>query len=104
MPLLQIPELNRRQEFEPSTILRVEAQSNYCRVHFANESTLVVSKVLHWVQERLPAEMFLRVHRSHLVNKLYVQQVKGNQSKTLVLTNGEVIGVSRRKNGVVDSV
>lgn len=87
----------------PGSILRVEASSNYCKIHFINQQKrLVVSKVLLWVQDRLPADMFIRVHRSHLVNRLHVQKVKGTSVKIIQLTNGEFIPVSRRKQAMLD--
>ena len=95
MSLLQIPELNKIRVFEPTSILRVEAQSNYCKIHFADQhQTLVVSKVLMWVQERLPPDMFVRVHRSHLVNKNYVQEI--TISGNIIMQNTAVASVSRR--------
>ena len=88
--------------FEPLSIIRVEACSNYCRIYFTNQQKeLVVSKVLHWVQQRLPADMFVRVHRSHLVNRMYVEKVTGRAPKLIALTNGEQVPVSRRKKACI---
>jgi DNA-binding LytR/AlgR family response regulator len=97
--LLQIPQAEGIYLLEPGSILRVEASNNYCKIHFINQQRrlVVVSKVLLWVQDRLPADMFIRVHRSHLVNRLHVQQVKGNGTKTVELTSGEFVPVSRRR-------
>ena len=101
--MLRIPETDGNCLLEPGSILRVKASSNYCIIYFTNQQKqLVVSKVLRWVQERLPAEMFLRVHRSHLVNRMHVQQVKGSLIKSIQLTNGDYVPVSRRKRGVLE--
>lgn len=98
MKLLEIPEIRNTCLIEPASILRVEAFSNYSKIYFANQSkTLLVSKVLAWVEEKLPQDMFLRVHRSHLVNRLYIKDVKDIKHKTLELMNGELVTVSRRK-------
>ncbi len=87
--------------FEPANIIRVQAHSNYCKIHFTNlTGTLVISKVLHLVQANLPSDMFLRVHRSHLVNRLYIKRVSGTHTKTVELTNGEFVSVSRRRHAV----
>lgn len=98
---MQLRQKNRRSEttaFEPGNILRIEAQSNYCKIFSIDRAkTMVVSKVLHRLQEKLPADMFIRVHRSHLVNRQYIKQVSGNHTKTAELINGESIPVSRRK-------
>ncbi len=103
--MLQIPQMTSVRQFSPGNIVRVQAHSNYCKIYFTNqEAALVVSKVLRWVEERLPADMFIRVHRSHLVNKGYVHTVKGTQAKTVVMTNGEWIAVSRRRHGIVQQI
>jgi len=83
-------------------IVRVEALSNYSRIYFADGSTLVLAKVLQWFQDFLPAEIFVRVHRSHLVNKQFVTAIKGRKTKTILLNNGENVVVSRRRKGIVD--
>jgi two-component system LytT family response regulator len=80
-------------------IVRIEALSNYSKIYFAIGKPLVISKVLLWCQNRLPQEMFARVHRSHLVNKLYIEKIHGGEYKTLQLTNGERVAVSRRNAG-----
>ena len=88
--------------FEPGSIIRVEAKSNYCKIYFINpDKTVVISKVLHLVQEKLPPDMFLRVHRSHLVNKLYIKQFSGIHTRIVELTNGEFVTVSRRKHAII---
>ena len=61
----------------------------------------MVAKVLHWFEDQLPQQMFARVHRSHLVNKMFMLQVNGAKNKILLLNNGESIAISRRKSGVL---
>lgn len=88
--------------FEPEKILRIQAQSNYCKIYFIDDrNPVVISKVLHLVQETLPADMFVRVHQSHVVNKQHILQVSGTHNKIAELTNGEFIPISRRKQAVV---
>ncbi len=83
-------------------IIRVEALSNYSRIHFADGNTLVLAKVLQWFQDVLPDEMFIRVHRSHLINKKFVTAIEGRKIKTILLNNGENVVVSRRRKRMVD--
>lgn len=95
---LQKPTQKNDYQYSPEKIVRVQAQSNYCKIHFTNQTrTLVVSKVLHLVQKELPEDMFVRIHRSHLINKCYIKNVLDTHSKMVELTNGEFISVSRRK-------
>ena len=74
---------------QPENIIRIEASSNYSKVYFSNAKPMTVAKVLHWFEDQLPQQMFARVHRSHLVNKMFMLQVNGAKNKMLLLNNGE---------------
>lgn len=88
--------------FQPAHILRVEALSNYSKIYFSNRpSALVLSVTLMRIEEQLPAASFLRIHRSHLINKSYIKQVTGGGAKVVELQTGELIAVSRRKQSVL---
>jgi DNA-binding LytR/AlgR family response regulator len=82
---------------DTKTLVRVEAISNYSKLYFANGKTLVVAKVLRWFEEQLDAAMFLRTHRTHLINKQFVHRYHHGQTAVVKLINGESIGVSKRK-------
>jgi len=97
MNLYKIPGLDRDYGVAAEDIVRVQALSNYSRIYFANGKVATVAKVLHWFEDELPLELFARVHRSHLVNRMYVSAIKGQRNKSLLLLNGESIGMSRRK-------
>ena len=97
MQFFHIPNNRGLKVVMPEQIIRVEGISNYSKIFFTNMPPLVVAKVLHWFQDGLPAQMFTRVHRSHLVNRMYVKEMNGSKNKFLLLRNGETVAVSRRK-------
>ena len=97
MKRLKIPGVNNGLDVLAEEIMRVEAISNYSRVYFSNGSVVVVAKVLHWFEDVLPPEMFTRVHRSHLVNRMFVDKMIDNGANQLLLMNGAMIAISRRK-------
>ena len=97
MNVFKIPGLKSDFLVSAEEIIRVEAVSNYSRIYFSNGKKIVVAKLLHWFEVELPNDMFTRVHRSHLVNKKYVQDMNAAHSKTLILNNGDCISISRRK-------
>jgi len=100
MNLYKIPGLDKHYGVAAEEIIRVQAISNYSRIYFANGKIATVAKVLHWFQDELPVDMFARVHRSHLVNRMYVSAIKGQRNKSLILLNGERIAISRRRQMV----
>lgn len=99
----RIPSSSSIGPVTPECIVRVEALSNYSKVYFANGKCLIVGKVLQWFENRLPEEMFARVHRSHLVNRGHIMVVKGNTQNILLLSNGDKIMMSRRKKALFNS-
>jgi two-component system, LytTR family, response regulator len=86
---------------EANSIIRIEAISNYSKLYFSNGKTLVVAKVLRWFEETLggtgPSHLFLRVHRTHLVNKKYISAYVNGKAARIRLQNGELIDIAKRK-------
>ena len=101
MNILNIPYVGGICFVQPENIIRIEASNNYSKIYFSNAKPMLVAKVLHWFEDKLPQQMFARVHRSHLVNKMFMCQVNGAKNKMLLLNNGESIAVSRRRSGVL---
>ncbi len=58
-------------------IFYFEADRNYCKVHAKNRECLLVM-TLKEIDEKLPTEHFLRIHRSYIVNLKHVDEVAGS--------------------------
>ncbi len=101
MNLVNIPFDRGIRLVQAEQIIRVEGQSNYSKIYFATGHPMTVAKVLHWFEDHLPQQMFTRVHRSHLVNKMFMQEINGANYNNLLLTNGESIVISRRRKALL---
>lgn len=101
MNTIQIPHCRGFRIVQMEEIVRIEASGNYCKIYFASGYPLTVAKVLLWFQQKLPVQMFSRVHRSHLINNLFVEQVNVGKLNEIWLSNGEKIAVSRRRRGLL---
>ena len=99
MNQLFIPTNKGHRVVMAKNIIRIEASSNYCRIYFDNAGPLTVAKLLHWFEGRLPDKYFYRIHRTHIVNRLFISTIS-NDSK-LTLLNGEELQTSRRKKNIV---
>lgn len=79
-----------------SDIRWIGAEENYVRICTNGENHLLRETMAHLV-ERLDPEMFLRVHRSSIVNLQYVKEVRSELSGdfTVVLVNGQMLPMSR---------
>src|SRR5450432_1589638 len=55
-------------------ILYIEADRNYCRIFTKNKEYLL-SITLKTIEEKLPGRIFLRTHRSYIINLAHVDEV-----------------------------
>jgi len=72
-------------------ILYVEAERNYCRIYASNKEYLLVI-TLKDLNEKLPSQHFIRIHRSFIINIAQLDEV-GNSyvvvaKKTIPLSKG----------------
>jgi two-component system, LytTR family, response regulator len=95
MNIISIPRGSGIIYKDAKKIIRIEASSNYSIIYCADEKyPITVAKVLQWFQNNLSASDFVRTHRTHLVNKSFIQKSQGN---FMLLHNGENICISRRR-------
>lgn len=85
-----------------SDIIRFEAEGNYTKIHVADSSTHLVTKVLKHYDELLANRNFFRTHKSHLINLEYVRRfVKGRQGVVEMVDGTAVEVSSRKKDGLL---
>lgn len=82
-----------------STIVRLEADGDYVHVHAAGRAHLITA-TLSSLHERLDADRFRRVHRSHVVNMDFVTAFEPCESSRLRLRmrNGDTVVASRARS------
>ena len=81
----------------PSRIKLLQANINYTKVHFFDQSPLLVSTTLKKLEGRLDSSNFIRVNRKFLVNTAFVKNYRITRDKDYVeLRDGSLISPSRR--------
>lgn len=85
--------------FSPAEIIRCEGESNYTWFHLTDNRKHLSSKTIREYEEILTQHNFLRIHKSHLVNKSYIQHYLNEGA--VVLTNKQRLPVSRQRKDVV---
>lgn len=85
--------------FNTDEIIRLEAEGAYTLIRFTNRKPLLVSKILKDYEELLGDHGFVRLHKSHLVNVLYITAVSAQGNA--VLSDGSMVEISRRRKGDV---
>ncbi|HVF96494.1 MAG TPA: LytTR family DNA-binding domain-containing protein [Flavisolibacter sp.] len=78
-------------------ILYCEAERSYTIFHLVNGKPVTVSKPLLDYETLLKDTSFLRVHKTFLINLLHVKEYQRGEGGTVVMSNGALIDISRRK-------
>ena len=83
-------------------IIRLEAESNYTYIYLVNHKKFFMANVLSTYESILAPLGFIRTHRSHLVNPMYLQtlQITGE----MVMADNSRVEVSRRRKKMVKNL
>ncbi len=93
---------NRGVTFYPQRdIVRCEADGSYAQVFFNGGQQLLVSRNLKDLALSLDQQLFVRCHRKHLVNKLYVKEYIRGNGGYLIMKDGSIAAVSKRQKKVI---
>ena len=85
--------LRGKVQLRITDIVRLEADRNYTRFVLTNGQILLTAKNISFYEEIL-AESFVRVHKSHLLNRNYITAFGKLQIR---MQDGSVVKVARRK-------
>ena len=92
LPLMDGFELVRLNE-----ILYLAALDNFTQVHLANNRRITVCRKLKYFEDLLAQSGFFRIHRSHMVNKEYIQRYHKGKGGCVILTNGVELDVAQSR-------
>lgn len=90
-----LPVNNGYHLVEPAHIIYCKAAGAYTQIILDNEKSFLISKNLGRTQELMPAGLFERVHQSYLVNLNHIKKFRKGESPEAIMTNDDVIKVSR---------
>lgn len=71
-------------QLQPEQLYYLESLGNYVKV-WDDKKYLLTQRTLSSFEEQLPPEMFVRIHKSYIINRRHVQYIEGN---IIRLTNG----------------
>lgn len=92
---LALPSGNGTHFFEPKEIIRLEAKNNCTKFFFTNNRCMLICKTLKEYQSILAKHGFIRIHKSHLINKIFI--VSCFKRETALMQDNAVITIARRK-------
>jgi two-component system LytT family response regulator len=94
---IAIPSMEGFQLVDTDSIQYLEAFSNYTILYIQGNQKVTVSRTLKDFEELLPAAVFIRIHHSYIINKNQVSKYIKGEGGQVVMTNGKVLDVARRK-------
>jgi len=94
---IALPTKNGYELLKINNIIYCQSDSNYCKVKCLDGKEFLMSKTLKFIEELLNNNLFIRIHKSYLVNLNYVVKFDKVDELTVTLTNGEQLPVSIRK-------
>ncbi len=94
---IPVPTIEGIEFLQIREIIRIESNSNYSRIILDGGRKIVVAKLLREFEDMLRIYRFYRVHNSHLINLLYVKKYVRGDGGQIIMRNGDVVDISRRK-------
>ncbi len=81
-------------------IIYLEAKGAYSRIYYTHnnrEQSFIMSHSLSEYEQLLPYELFYRVHKSYLINRMHVMNVTRSGNPATLLTDNRSLPVGRRR-------
>ena len=94
---ITIPTFDGLRFINIDDIIYLEASNNYTNLYMAANPKILVSRTLKDFEEMLPSDIFLRIHHSTIINKNQVEKYIRGEGGQVVMRNGNVLDVSKRK-------
>ena len=86
----------------PSNVIRCEGDNNYTRFFFNDRKPMLVSRTLKEYDELLIDHGFLRIHKSHLINRHFVQRI--DREGLIWMSDGSHVPISRRNKDRIKEI
>ena len=94
---ISIPTSDGLEFIAVHSIVHILSSSNYSKIYLTDGKPLFVTRLLGEFEELLAPYRFFRVHNSHLINLRYIKKYIRGEGGQVIMQNGDVIDVSRRK-------
>jgi two-component system LytT family response regulator len=78
-------------------IVYCEAQRSYTMFRLLDNKSILISKPLFDYDKLLTDTIFLRVHKSFLINLMHIKEYTRGEGGTVIMSNDMEIEVSRRR-------
>ena len=94
---IAIPTAEGLQFIKLNEIIYLEANVNYTSFFLTGPEKYLASRTMKDFEEMLPADIFVRIHHSYIINKNFAEKYIRGEGGQVVLSNGVVLDVAKRK-------
>lgn len=94
---IAVPTSDGLEFLQIKNIIHIESSSNYSKIFLLTGKSMLVTRLLKDFEDILTPYRFYRVHNSHLINLNYIQKYIRGEGGQVMLQNGDIVDVSRRK-------
>lgn len=94
---IALPQLGGINFLEVDDIVSLQADSNYTVIHLKTMQKMVISKTLKDFEELLDDNMFVRIHKSYIVNITYIKEYSTADGGIVKMADGNQWSISRRQ-------
>lgn len=99
---LALPTVNGAIFFSTAEIIRLEGEGNYTQFFLSGNRKYLSSKTMKEYEDILVQHRFIRIHKSHLVNRAFIDRYRHEGS--VLMKDNTVLPVSRQRKSEVAAV
>ena len=78
-------------------IIKLVADDNYTTIYLKDKNKITVSKTLKYFEDILPKNEFIRIHRSEIINILFLKEISYADGGTVIFKDGTKGLISKGK-------
>ena len=97
MQRLALPYINRTVMVSVDDIVYLQGEGNYTFIHTRDRRKYLVSKTLKEFEKTLDKAIFIRIHKSNIINLAYVQPGIFARDRVIRLADSRELTISRRR-------
>lgn len=98
-PNIAVPTMDGLEIVKAEEIIYIIGDSNYVHIHIKDKKSLMISKTIKYMEERLTGHNFFRIHNSYFVNINEVIKYNKGSGGSVIMSDGKQLSVSKtRKN------
>ncbi len=99
---LAVPTVSGAVFFSPAEIIRLEGEGNYTQFYLTQNRKYLSAKTMKEYEEILLQHNFLRIHKSHLVNKSFIDNYRNEG--LVILKDKTSLPVSRQRKQEIAAI